>query len=148
MGIVYNNLNYYGTKVSISKTQGDIKKILRKFGLQGHRFTEYRNIGVVEFILRKNENEMAYRFKFDLPEKENHRRQVYRALFHYLKNRFLAVEFGITTIEKEFLQELVLKLPNGSTTTVKELVENQLSQLEFKSELYLPFDRKKKNNEL
>lgn len=136
--INYANLNYYGSKVSLPKSQEGIKKILNKFGLQGIRFTEYKNIGIIEFILLRKDNEMAYRFKFELPEKENHKRQVYRALFHYLKNRFLAVEFGITTIEKEFIQELILKLPDGTTATVKEIVEQQLPQLNFATNLLLP----------
>ena len=140
--INYSKLNYYGTKVAISKSQEDIKKFLGKFGLQGTRFTEYKNVGIIEFILLKNGKEMAFRFKYDFPENKNYNRQVYRGLFHYLKNRFLAIEFGITTIEKEFLQELVLKLPNGITSTVKEIVANQLSQLEYNSELQLPFKKK------
>lgn len=140
--INYSKLNYYGTKVVISKSQEAIKKFLNKFGLQGTRFTDYKNVGVIEFILLKNGKEMAFRFKYDLPEKEMHKRQVYRALFYYLKNRFLAIEFGITTVEKEFLQELVLKLPDGTTSTVKEIVEQQLNQLEYISELQLPFRKK------
>lgn len=140
--INYSKLNYYGTNVAISKTQESIKKILNKFGLQGTRFTEYKRIGIIEFILLKNGEERAYRFKYDIPEKEKHKKQVYRALFHYLKNRFLAIEYGITTIEKEFLQELVLKFPNGTTSTVKEIITNQLSQLEYNSGLQLPFKKK------
>ncbi|KKM95877.1 hypothetical protein LCGC14_1183750 [marine sediment metagenome] len=140
--INYSKLNYYGTKVAISKSQEAIKKFLVKFGLQGTRFTEYKNVGVIEFILFKNGKEMAFRFKYDFPENKNHKRQVYRALFHYLKNRFVAIEFGITTIEDEFFQELVLKLPNGATSTVKEIVKNQLNQLEYSSELQLPFKKK------
>lgn len=102
-------------------------------------------MGVIEFILLKNGKEMAFRFKYDFPENENHKRQVYRALFYYLKNRFLAIEFGITTIEDEFFQELVLKLPNGATSTVKEIMKNQLNQLEYSSGLQLPFKKKEVN---
>ncbi len=140
--IDYKKLSYYRTTVPIYKSQNEIKKVLQKFGLQGERFTIYKGIGVIEFVLLKEGKEMAFRFKFDLPEKEIHQRQVYRTLFHYLKNRFMAVEFGITTVEKEFLQELVLKLPDGRDITVKELVEDQLSQLEFKSTLQLPFKKR------
>lgn len=138
----YFKLSYYRTQVPIYKSQNEIRTVLQKFGLKGIRFTEYNKIGVIEFILEKNNKEMAFRFKFDLPEKGIYHRQVYRALFHYLKNRFMAIEFGITTIEEEFLQELILKLPDGTDTTVKELVSNQLNQLEFNSELQLPFKKK------
>jgi len=136
--INYKKLNYYGTKVSISKTQEDIKKILKKFGLQGIRFTEIYEIGMIEFILSVNDKEMPFRFKYELPKQENYRKQVYRALFYYLKNRFLAIEFGITTIEKEFLQELVLKLPDGSDATVKEIIQDNILKLSYDN-LLLPF---------
>lgn len=138
----YPKLNYYRTKVAISKSQESIKRFLVKFGLQGTRFTEYKNSGMIEFILVKSNKEMAFRFQYRLPEQEMHKKQVYRALFHYLKNRFLAIEFGITSIEDEFFQELVLKLPNGETSTIKEIVKNQLTQLEYSSELKLPFKKK------
>ena len=142
--IDYKNLSYFRTKVPVYKTQNGIRTILQKFGLQGERFTEYKNMGVMEFILLKDGKEMAFRFKFNLPEKDIYKQQTYRMLFHYLKNRFMAVEFGITTIEEEFLQELILKLPNNSDTTVKELIIEQLSQSEFISELQLPFKKKEK----
>lgn len=127
----YKKLNYYRTTVPIYKTQNEIKTVLEKFNLQGTRFTEYKNVGIIEFILLKDNKEIAFRFKYDLPEKESLRLQVYRALFYYLKNRFLAVEFGITTVEKEFLQEIIIKLPNGNTTTVKELVEDKVMKLQY-----------------
>ena len=140
--VEYNKLPYYRTKVPIYKTQNDIRNILMKFGLKGTRFTEYNNIGVIEFILEKIGKEMAFRFKFDIPKKGTEQSQVYRALYHYLKNRFASVEFGITSIEEEFLQELVLKLPNGTDITVKELVKDQLDGLEYESKLLLPFNKK------
>jgi hypothetical protein len=140
--IEYNKLAYYRTTVAIYKSQNEIRTVLQKFGLQGERFTEYKGVGIIEFILLKDGKELAFRFKFDIPEKESHKRQVYRALFHYLKNRFMAIEFGITTVEEEFLQELILKLPDGSDVTVKELVKDQLGQLEYNSGLLLPFKKK------
>lgn len=145
--VEYNKLSYYRTQVPIYKSQNQIRTILQKFGLKGIRFTEYEQIGIIEFILEKREKELAFRFKFNFPEKESFQRQVYRGLYHYLKNRFMAIEFGITTIEEEFLQELILKLPNGSDTTVKELVKDQLANLEYNSTLQLPFKTKGGINE-
>ena len=137
--INFSKLSYYKTPTPIYKTQNHIKTILQKFGLQGIRFTEYKNIGIIEFILKRENKEYTFRFKFALPEKEAYRRQVYRALFHYLKNRFMAVEFGISSVEQEFLQELVLTLPNGSNSTVKELLGKDISKLQYSKDLLLPF---------
>ena len=138
----YRKLSYYRTTVPIYKSQNEIRTVLQKFNLNGIRFTEYKDLGVIEFILQRPENEMSFRFKFNLPEKESLKRQIYRGLFHYLKNRFMAVEFGITTIEEEFLQELIVKLPDGGDATVKELVTNQLKGLDYDSVLKLPFSTK------
>lgn len=129
--INYRKLSYYNTKVSIYKTQNDIRSVLEKFDLQGTRFTEYKGIGIIEFILNKNGKELMFRFKYDLPV-ERYRPQIYRGLFHYLKNRFMAIEFGITTVEKEFLQELVLKLENGSSLTIKEILSEKIDTLNYK----------------
>ena len=143
----YKKLSYYRTQVPIYKSQNEIRTVLQKFNLNGIRFTEYKEIGIIEFILLRNGKEMAFRFKFNLPEKELFKRQIYRGLFHYLKNRFMAVEFGITTVEEEFLQELILKLPDGTDTTVKELVKEQLSTLDYNSSLLLPFNKKQRDKD-
>ena len=137
----YKKLSYFRTQVPIYKSQNEIRTVLQKFDLNGIRFTEYKEIGIIEFILQRNGKEMAFRFKFNIPERESYKRQVYRGLFHYLKNRFMAVEFGITTIEEEFLQELVLKLPDGTNATVKEIVKEQLTSLDYDSNLLLPFKK-------
>ena len=126
----YSKLPYYRTKVPIFRTQDKLKIFLQKFNLQGIRFTEYQNIGIIEFILLKEGKELMFRFKYDLP-KEQFRPQIYRGLFHYLKNRFLAIEFGIITVEKEFLQELVIKLPDGSDSTVKDIIGPNVLKLQY-----------------
>ena len=138
--IDYRKLSYFNTKVPIYKTQNDIRSVLEKFDLQGTRFTEYKGVGIIEFILMKDGKELMFRFKYDLPE-ERFRSQIYRGLFHYLKNRFMAIEFGITTVEKEFLQELVLKLPDGSDATLKEIMQDKIMKLEYK-DLKLLGDKK------
>jgi len=143
--IDFRKLSYYRTPSPIYKTQNEIRTILQKFGLQGIRFTEYKNIGIIEFILERENKEYTFRFKFTLPEKEIYRKQVYRALFHYLKNRFMAVEFGINSVEQEFLQELVLKLSNGSNSTVKEILGENINTLQYSKDLLLPFKSENEN---
>lgn len=136
----YKKLSYYNTQVPIYRTQDKIRTVLQKFGLQGTRFTEYKNVGIIEFILLKDGKELMFRFKYDLPE-ERYRPQIYRGLFHYLKNRFIAIEFGITSVEKEFLQELVIQLPSGKDSTIKEIMEDKIMGLEYK-DLNLLEDKK------
>ncbi len=96
-----------------------------------------RENGIIEFILLRDGKEYLFRFKFNYPKEERFRKQVYRALFYYLKARFTSVEFGIRTVEQEFLQEIVLKLPDGSDSTVSELVSDKLPQIKHTD--LLPF---------
>jgi hypothetical protein len=145
--INYSKLSYYRTSVSIYKTQDKIRQVLERFGLKGIRFAEYDNNVAIEFILEKNDQELAFRFAFPMPEKDMYRRQVWRGFYHYIKNRFMAIEFGISTIEEEFLQEMVLKLPNGQERTVKDIVKDQLGTLQYESKLNLPFKKKSHESE-
>jgi len=139
----YNKLPYYRTKVSIVRTQEKIEKLLLKYNLKGIRFTKYERLCILEFILLEDSKELTFRFKFDLPELEAHQRQVYGAVFYYLKARFTSIDFGITTVEREFLQELVLKLPDGTNRTVKEIAEEK-GLIQFSSsDLLLPFKERK-----
>lgn len=142
--IEYRKLSYYNTTVPIYKSQNEIRTILQKFNLKGIRFTDMSDYGILEFILEKDTKEMAFRFQYKLPNNEKYKRQIYRCLFYYLKNRFMAVEFGIKTVEDEFFQELLLKLPDGSIKTIKEIVSNQLDTLQYESKLELPFNEKNK----
>jgi hypothetical protein len=50
----------------------------------------------------------------------------YRLLWHYLKNKLEAVRWGLESMEKEFLSHAVVSLPNGSTTTVGERIQDVL----------------------
>lgn len=135
----YSKLPYYGTTVSVIKTQSQIKKLLNKYGLQAIKLIEdsFHKKGVIEFILSQNSIPIQFRFSFNLPEKEMHIRQVYRGLFYYLKARFTSVDFGINTVEKEFMAEIVMVLPDGTCGTMKELYGDKI--LELKSNNLLPF---------
>ena len=62
--------------------------------------------------------------------------QEYRLLFHWIKSKIEAVVWGLSTIEKEFLSEVTLRLPDGRSSTVGEVVIDLLSQNSLQS---LPF---------
>ena len=44
--------------------------------------------------------------------------QSFRLLFWWLKAKLEAVAYGLTSVEQEFLSQVVLKLPNGQQVTV------------------------------
>jgi len=92
---------------------------------------------VIEFILEINGVERGFRLQFKLPTQENYKQQLYRALLYYLKARFTSVDFGIRTIEEEFLTELLIKLPDGQIKSVRETID--LSKLITSADLQLPY---------
>jgi hypothetical protein len=65
--------------------------------------------------------------------------QEYRLLYHWIKSKIEAVVWGLSTIEREFLSEIMLQLPNGQQESVGEVVmnlvgENRLQSLPFLGE--------------
>ena len=113
------------TKVPVERTQQEIKKVLEKYKAQGFAFGESGEVGMVMF-------EMAgRRIKFALPlyiygkardrkgwlmdeqgvRQENRRR--WRCLLLGIKAKLECVESGITTLEQEFLANILL--PSGKT---------------------------------
>lgn len=136
----YKDLPYHGSKVSIGVSQEDIRKLLSKYGLEAIRFTDLIGMktSVLEFALRNSDQILSYRFKFNLPEGPRYKKQLYRAVFNYLKARFTSVDFGICTVEEEFMQHLILKLPDGRAGTIQEMYGKKALDLNA-GNLQLPF---------
>ena len=44
--------------------------------------------------------------------------QSYRLLFHWLKAKIEAIAYGLTTVEQEFLSQVIIALPDGSSSTI------------------------------
>lgn len=110
------------TRVPISRSQEELKKILSKYGASGFVYGETTGQAVVMF-------EMAHRrVKFILPMPKNPTNEAtkasittfeqlcrsrWRCLCLAVKAKLECVESGITTLEQEFLAHIVL--PNGKT---------------------------------
>lgn len=114
------------TSVPVDRSQGEIKKILTKYGATAFAFAESKDKAMVQF-------EMAgRRIKFVLPlavymvtkkpkttiylgqkQIDQMNRSKWRALVLAIKAKLECVEAGITTLEQEFLAHIVL--PNGQT---------------------------------
>lgn len=134
----------YATKTSVSpeKSQEDIKRILRKYGVTKFGVMEAESRAAVMFEIKG----LAVRITLKLPEpndpkfartparrqsrSQNQReaaweqdvRSKWRALLLSVKAKLEAVESGIATIEQEFLPYMVM--PNGQT--VYEQMQPQL----------------------
>jgi hypothetical protein len=106
------------------------------------RRTSFRGISTLKFlwkiVLGGTDREILFEFKPPyIPAKRrtwdrekgtyqtitvNLEAQSYRLLWHYLKNKLDAVQWGMETMEKEFLSHAVVSLPDGSTTTIGEKI--------------------------
>lgn len=135
----YSKLPYFKTPTNIFKTQEEIRRFLKKYDLRAISFSEISEYKVIilQFALNTEKQLLKFRFKIDMPMEERYRKQVYRGLYHYLKARFTSVIFGINTVEQEFMAEIIMKLPNGTEGTMRELYGDKV--LDLKSDLILPF---------
>lgn len=62
----------------------------------------------------------------------NDEKTAFRVLNWYLKNKLIAIQTGLVSIEEEFMSHIVLKLQSGQETTLGDkLIENDLPQLAF-----------------
>ncbi len=120
------------TTVPVEKTQAEIKKLVQKQNPSALAIGEAPGRGVITFEAQ------GWRFRFDLPlpteqEKrgdagrralEQKHRSRWRALLLVIKAKFEAVEAGITTIEQEFMAQIVLP----DNRTIGQVMPNQIAQ--------------------
>lgn len=126
------------TRVSVSKSQGEIRSLLLKFGADQVAFAEdtsdtQASTALVAFRMNDRAVRTELRLPSQLEERFTHTpstrklrsddaafkgweqacRSQWRSLFLVIKAKLVAVETGITTFEREFMADLVL--PNGDT---------------------------------
>ena len=122
-------LPYYKTDVSIRDTQLKIEKLLDKYNLIGTQITRYGNKYILIFALEKDGFKFPFRFEIELPNDEQFARQKFRAFYWHLKSRLEAVDFGLFTLQEIFMPELLIKLPNGNISTVKQALQQPNQKL-------------------
>ena len=121
------------TTVSVSKTKADIEELIMKYGANQFISGFKENLAVIGFTMAGKQ----IKFLLPLPDKNNREfwytsgrgqkrsensayaaweqacRSRWRALYLIVKAKLEAVDAGISTIEREFLYEIVL--PDGRT---------------------------------
>ena len=145
------NPPYMDTQVRYERTKAEIEILLRSYGVKGIRWTSLEGQDdVLEFIIEADI--LGVRKQLGISVKPPHIyvkkklhgklvnteniNQEYRLLFHWIKSKIEAVVWGLSTIEKEFLSEVRLRLPDARQSTVGEVVVNLMSQNTMES---LPF---------
>ncbi len=149
--VLNRNPPYMDTEVPYERTKAEIEILLKSYGVKGIRWTSLEGQDdTLEFIIEAEVQ--GVRRQLGVAVKPPHiyikkklRGQIvnteninqeYRLLFHWIKSKIEAVVWGLSTIEKEFLSEILLKLPNGEQSTVGAVITNLMSKDSLQS---LPF---------
>ncbi len=118
---------YANTRVSVGRTQETIRQLFRKYEVAGLEFAEVFKPGVaqVRFVRYVGDEPRSVRIRIKLGKND---KQVWRALYWWLKSQFEAIEFGLVKFEDVFLSHFEWMLPDGRVGTVGEIVRPRLSE--------------------
>ena len=151
---------YADTRVDAEKTQQEITQLLRKYGVSqinwqiDYDMEQVQLDFVIEYMKQEDQtiHRIAVRVKPPMfaavrrtwdPKFGKYRKQELanwaqsmRLLFHWIKTKLEAVSFGLNSVEKEFLSDIITTLPDGSKMTVWDMISRQMANnslmLEFK----------------
>ena len=132
---------YSTTTIPPERTKADIEKMLKDYGIHDIQWTTLEGQTTLKFLWKFTIKglERQVMFQFSPPVIPSTKRSwtgmryekvhvnleatSYRLLWHYLKNKLEAVRWGLQSLEKEFLSQAVMQLPNGKTATVGERIQ-------------------------
>ena len=142
------NPPYASSQVDAYATQGRISKLLEEYGAKGVQWTAMFTEGKVElaFILEAEIEGVRKEFMVKLtppplttkrrtwnPAKGRHDvvhapnwSQSMRLLYWYVKTKIEAIAYGLVSAEREFLSEIVVKLPTGEQGRVGDILSSQV----------------------
>ena len=117
---------YGDTSVPVARSQEQVRHLLMGSGVRGVQFAEDWMLGTIGFqfvkekdfdghkvplLVRMNIQVWAdpkRRLRASVREKLQRERQVWRALYWYMKSQLEAVAFGLRTLEDVFFSDLVM----------------------------------------
>lgn len=140
---------YADTDVHPDTTRIQIDKMLREYGVSGIRWETDFDLNKVslEFGIETEIKGVRKRIgiKIEPPTFGANRKtwdpkqgkhiyviapnwaQSFRLLFYWLKTKLEAVAYGLNSVEKEFLSQVVMTLPSGVTTTLGEVAQEAIA---------------------
>ena len=141
-----NYKDYQNTTIAPEKSQADITKILRKYGIYEIQHTTQKGCFAVAFRIELPEISVPLMIRIDVPynqeddreDKYGYKKQriLYRSLFHYVKALLNAWNNGLKTFTEIFMSHLVL--PNGRTIEQtllpqfqKAITENKIREVKL-----------------
>lgn len=132
---------YGDTKINWDRTRLQIEDLLRDYGAIGISWAAYRGTEYLQFIVEvevqgfKKEIGIQINVPFITQlkgrwEKQRvyNKNQSYRVLYWFVKSKLEAVAYGLNTIEREFLSQVLVPLPDNTTTTIGNVIEDYLAK--------------------
>lgn len=141
---------YSDTSVDADRTQQQITQLLRKYGVSqinwqvNYELEQVQLDFVIEYkhLDDQSIHRVAVRVKPPMfaakrmtwdPKAGKHVKeemanwaQSMRLLYHWIKAKLEAVSFGLNSVEKEFLSDIITTLPDGSKQTIWDLIDTQV----------------------
>lgn len=143
---------YKDTEVNAERTQQQITELLRKYGVGqiswqiNYDLEQVQLDFVIEYMKQEDRqaHKIAVRVKppmFASSKKtwdpklgryvnkdQANWAQSMRLLFYWIKAKLEAVSFGLNSVEKEFLSDILTTMPDGSRLTVWDLISTQIEK--------------------
>lgn len=127
---------YDRTDVSVIKTQNEIQQLLLEYGAEGIQWTLIRNgLPKLAFVIEADINGAHKKVGVQIdppliqrPNKTYNYEQSMRLFYWYIKSKLEAVAYGVKTFEKEFLDDLIYRLPDGRDVRVGDLILKQIGE--------------------
>ena len=153
---------YGDTSVNADKTQQDITQLLRKYGVSQINWQIDYDMEQVQldFIIEYTKSDQsvhriavrvrppmfaAIRREWDAKDGKYKKvdkanwAQSMRLLYYWIKAKLEAVSFGLNSVEKEFLSDIITTAPDGTRVTVWDLITEQIENshlmLEYRGEM-------------
>ncbi len=143
-GGMINRAAYKGTDVAVSRSQDEIRRLLRKYGADQVQYAEDHKARTltVRFLISVNGRSYGVQLRAAIPViepvsahgrsrtakqievmEEQNERASWRAVFYALKSRLESIEYGIETFEQAFLAHMLLP---GTDQTLFEKMQPAL----------------------
>lgn len=129
---------YDRTDVPVIKTQNEIQELLLEYGVEGIQWIVFRDdLPRLAFIIEANINGTRKKVGVQIdppiirpknnPQGINYKQSM-RLLYWYVKSKLEAVAYGVKTFEKEFLDDIVYRLPDGREVKVGDMILKQVAE--------------------
>lgn len=117
---------YKGTEVPAERSIARIKDLLYKHGAVATQVNEAPEKGVIQFLfstrVKMDGVDMQRPFKIEVKYGKRKPSEALRMIYYHLKAQFDAIDWGLFTLEEEFLPYMLVHLPGGKNATVAEVV--------------------------